>query len=163
MLHLKLFESFFKKYEDEINSSLEDITKRYEDEIKRYLHDISDEFPLTAKASKITVANTMKRFQCVIDFRINDIPKIREVVNQGLFDRIKEDYPNTNIEFGLRLNYPNDSGYRYYRDSVNAYGDYTNVEEIIKKIPSFLHTYQKEHRTHRGLEGHSLSIEVNIV
>ena len=72
MKHLKIFESFTSKYKDDIKETHE----KYENELKNYLHELTDEFP------KLTIS-------------------FKETAHQGIFDRIKDNYPGTNIQFRL--------------------------------------------------------------
>ena len=91
MKHLKIFESFTSKYKDDIKETHE----KYENELKNYLHELTDEFP------KLTISFIQNIVKCKIEFDYSEFDKFKETAHQGIFDRIKDNYPGTNIQFRL--------------------------------------------------------------
>lgn len=97
MKYIKMFESFFKKFADAVES----VEKETIDNLMNYLYEIKDEF----ENFNITKTGFINKgsFLIVVKFKINELDKFKEVFHEGIFDRIKDDYPGTRITYGLDI------------------------------------------------------------
>ena len=97
MRHLKIFESFKSEYYKEIQN----FHDKYANEIANYLHELSDEFHVERLNSMHPTP--MNLFHYLVRFSYKDFEKFKSVAHQGLFDRIIDDYPGTEINFTLKI------------------------------------------------------------
>lgn len=123
MKYIRLFESFSSDYEEDIRGTRE----KYENEIKNYLHELTDEFPIKQIGHHDLAAGF--QFKYMIRFPYSEFKRLRETLHQGIFDRIIDDYPGTEIKFRLAISKnPNGS-------FAQSFGrDFRNVDEVLDFI-----------------------------
>ena len=99
MNYVKMFESFFSEYSNKI----EKIKKGFTDDISTFLHEVTDDFP-NFEMSILDGSFFIKFF-----IEYNDSKKFLEVFHEGLFNRIVDEYPGTEIIYGFEVTYGNSS------------------------------------------------------
>lgn len=171
-MYIKSFESFLNKYNDEVRSKTKSILDKYKKDISDYLCEISDEFESSLKIVDIN-NNSHKRpiniFQFAFKFNPNQLDKVREIVYQDLFNRIKDDFPGTEIFFDLVFKCNNIPDMYYYSNTnyKRHFNHFPNnernndVEDIINLSISGIKEFPKQ--SYVGNKLWYIEIRANII
>ena len=163
MKHLKIFESFSSDYQDDIDKSRVEITKKYEQNIRNYLYDLHDEFPLELKIrDRQSFGASIFSFSC--DFKSHQFELFKECFDQSLFDRIKQDFPDTYVYFQIEfVSYRNGepTGSMYYDRYKATEQGYLTTKQVINAIPLGIKEFKKNFRI-TDQEDWGISVTINI-
>ena len=142
MRYLKIYESFGSEYRKEFDRieqvrqlSFRKLHSDTKSELDNYLTDISDEFNLEFNTDGDPMVGYPLEdfiFQYSFVFPISEMDKFEDIFEQSIFDRIKDDYPDTRITFDYRLIMNSGKNIQ----SLSFANEY--VDDFIKKIKNYI-------------------------
>ena len=133
-------------------SYLQTLKDKFEKDIISYLYEIDNEFPIKGSYKKMKffdmdgLSPKDELFSVQFKFKVDQLNLFHEVFHEGIFDRIRQDFPKIEIKFLLyeiisASPDPSSIGYQVILDKgVNDADDYNN---LLNKISEELEKHKK--------------------